>query len=324
MNRRRFVVSQRARWLGAVGVLLAAFTLAWLAWGLRPATTDASLPAVPPGPSAAVQPAPDFRTGMAPRQIPERGTGPPGISTDVLGNAPDLRRIYDQYIGSTDGRQRRIAARAFDACIPAFLPNAEQAPSPEPLIRALPAAGQRAEREAAYRGLFARCQRFLSESRADLEQTREDLQRDPQTQAPGQRAKEALFAGRLDEVERRIAEAAAGADPADVESLDGLALRLAKARKPEAPDAALIQRARIVDAALPWVACDLGLDCSAGSLWALQLCASEGLCDGDALARMSARFAMSAADLVLVQQQRTRLLALIRSGRVLTTTGLLP
>jgi hypothetical protein len=106
-------------------------------------------------------------------------------------------------------------------------------------------------------------------------------------------------------------------------SLSGIAARLAAQRNAAGTEPALAQRAAAVDAALPGVACDLGLDCSASSLSALEMCAVQGLCDGDLNSRMALRSG-AAADPLEVQQQRERLLALIRTGRPLTTADLLP
>ncbi len=242
---------------------------------------------------------------------------------DSDANAQDLRRIYDDYAGSSDPRQRRVAARAFAACIPAFIPNAGETPSPEPLINSLPSAG-RAEREMAYRTLFARCHAFLTERRDTLGAMQDQMQRDTGSQEPGLRAQEALLAGRLDQVGPLVSEALSSADPAAVAALSGLTERLVQSRGAGTVDASSLLRARAVDAALPAVACDLGLDCGFQSLRALQLCAVEGLCDGDVAARMQARYGQGAVAPAAVDAERTRLEALIRSGRPLTVADLLP
>ncbi len=83
-------------------------------------------------------------------------------------------------------------------------------------------------------------------------------------------------------------------------------------------------RARAVDAALPAVACELGLDCDSQSLRALQLCAVEGLCEGDVVARMQARYGQADIDPAAVDAEKARLVALVRSGRPLTVADLLP
>ena len=191
------------------------------------------------------------------------------------------------------------------------------------MIAALPSE-HRVEREAAYRSLFARCHRFLTEDRAALDAQRQALRRDPQNEDAGMRAHQAVLAGDRSRVESLVSEALSSTDPAAIEALAGIAARIVQARQTDGVDPALLQRARAVDAALPWVACDLGLDCSAQSLWALQLCAVEGQCEGDFEARLSARMAPGTVDADAVQQQRARLLELIRSGRTLGTVDLLP
>jgi hypothetical protein len=242
---------------------------------------------------------------------------------ESAGGIPDMKQVFDAYAGSSDPRERRIAARAFDTCVPAFLPGRGESPSPEGVIGMLPAA-RRAEREVSYRLLYASCASFLRESRPSLMGLLEELQADPELQEPGLRAQDELIAGRYERIEPLVSEALASGDPAGVASLAGLAARLALLRNPEASDRDLMQRARAVDEALPWVACDLGLDCSANSFGALQLCAVQGLCDGDMLSRLMRQAMADEVDLAEVRVQHARLLALVRSGRALDTVDLLP
>jgi len=251
----------------------------------------------------------------------QRRAAPP--YRDPVSSAPDFKRVFDQYIESTDSRERRNAVRAFEACVPAFLPAPGHAASPEPYLAALPSAN-RTVREAAYRTLFARCQPLLAAERSALVAMSDALQRDTRNEAPGAGAKEAALAGRLDAVEPLVSQALNNADPAAVASLAGLAEQLARQRSPDAPDDATLQRAREVDAALPLVACDLGLDCSERSLWALQLCAAQGWCEGDVAARLTARNAFGSVDRDEVEKQRLRLVGLIRSGRTLHTADVIP
>jgi hypothetical protein len=313
---------RRARLFALLAVAVAS-TLIWLLWqaGAAPeprgATGNGTTRSAAP-PLSAIQ-----ATGGAKNHDTAAAGAKLADPSDPAGGALDLKRVFDDYIGSADPRQRRMAVRAFEACVPAFLSGAGQSPSPEPLIEALPS-DHRAEREAAYRALFARCHRLLADGRASLDGTWKMLARDAQNQAPGQRAQEAVLAGRVDLIEPMVAEALSGVDPAAVESLAGLAARLVSMRQPEGADAATQQRAREVDAALPWVACDLGLDCDAQSLRALQLCAAEGLCEGDVAVRLTVRMAPGSVDPDAVQQQRARLLGLIRGGRTLGTADLLP
>jgi hypothetical protein len=308
-----------------MSMLIAALAAAagWAAWQLLQPDADIA----PSRPAASVAPALDSNVAPGARAASAAAAASQPVAAesahaDALGSAPDLRRLHDQYASSADPQQRRIAARALGACVPAFLPSAGQAPSAEPLIRALPAA-QKSEREAAYRTLYARCSRFMDESRAGLVAAHEASQRDPEMREPGARAAQALLDGRTAQAERLIAEAAASRDPVAIGSLSGVAVRLARDRDPDQSDASLMQAARAVDAALPLVACDLGLDCSANSLWSLQLCATQGFCQGDLPARLAAQAAGDSADPTLVQQQRQRLLALLRNGR-LSPGDLLP
>jgi hypothetical protein len=311
----------RRRWTFVLVAALAAAT-GWAAYRLLQADADIAPRTSAANPPHALAPGAAVSRAQVAAVAAQPGR-PADAHADPLGSAPDLRRLYDQYAGSADPRQRRIAARAFGACVPAFLPSAGQAPSPEPLIQALPAA-QRGEREAAYRTLFARCSRFMDEGRAELTAAHQAMQRDVDVREPGMRAMQAMLAGRIEEADRAIREATTGGDPAAIEALSGLAVRIARERNPDQSDAALVQVARAVDAALPAVACDLGLDCSATSLWSVQLCATEGRCQGDLLARLAARNESDAVDPALLQQQRQRMLVLLRSGRALGVDDLLP
>jgi hypothetical protein len=314
-------VRRAALWIAAALLSIAA-ALAWWSAG-TPAQQQSR---------AQSQPAPGAATGP---QSSSASTSPTQPTTtisaaaprkaepaDPIGGAPDLKRVFDEYAASGDARGRRVAARAFSACFPAFLPANAQTPSPEPLIQALPAQ-QRTEREASYWSLFARCRGFLGDGRAALEDTQKQLQASSESEEPGWRAQEDLLAGRTDHIDTLVSRGLSASDPAAVAAMSGVAGRLAAVRNPEASDADLSLRARAVDAALPLVACDLGLDCSAGSLPSLQLCAAEGVCEGDLATRIARRNADN-VDAARVQAQRVRLLALIRSGRALTAADLLP
>ena len=311
----------RSRFIAALVLAGAGFVI-WLAWRAvnLPLSPPALLPALDPWVVTPRTPSPPPNPVNA---VPDpRSAATPLEAADPLGSAPDLKRVFDEYITRADPRQRRVAVRALDACVPAFRPGAGQSASADPLIRALPA-GQPSAREDAYRTLFARCHRLLAEGRAALDETRQTLQGDPQNQPPGQRAQEAALIGQPDRVEALVGEALNRADPAALASLAGLAARIAPQRQRDAVDPGALQRAREIDLALSLVACDLGLDCSSQSLGALQMCATEGLCEGDATARLMARAAPGSVDAAAVQQQRMRLLGLLQSGRPLGLNDLL-
>ena len=291
----------------------------WLwfdAWESPPsgASGRADLPASMPQPAAAR--APVSTADVSGAVPPQRASVP-----DPIGAAPDLKRVFDEYRDSSNFRERKVAARAFGACVPAFLAADEQTPSPEPLIRALPQENRNA-REAAYWVLFARCRNFLGDGRAALEGQLRELKASTEAQEPGVRAQEDLLAGRTDRIDALVAQGLSANDAAAVAGMAGVAAALASARDPDGSDADLALRARAVDAALPLVACDLGLDCSAASLQSLQMCALQGSCEGDLAARFAQR--SEGIDPSRVQQERARLLALIRGGRPLAAADVLP
>ena len=234
-----------------------------------------------------------------------------------MGTASDLRGVFDANIDSADEARRRLALRAHAACVPAFLPQAGEPPSPEPLIQSLPAS-LRAEREAAYRALFARCYRFFGDGRASLDPMRDRVTGAAQWQEPGVRVRAALGRGDRDDALALLGAALNGADAAGVASLSGVAAALLEGRG----DPALAARARAIDAALVLAACDLGMHCGVDALRALQMCAVESRCDGDVPARVMAQEASTVSDAAALQHERARLLALLRSGHTLTAADL--
>ena len=286
-----------------------------------PSTGDAVPPLGPRAAPSAIEQTSRKQVRAPSHEAPASAPSPRG--GDPVGGASDLRRVFDGGIGSADVLLRRAAADAFAACVPAFLAGDGDTPSPEPLIGALPPA-LRSEREAAYRTLYARCHGFLGQGRAPLIDLQQRLQAERQLRQPGLQAQEDLLAGRYERVDPLVAEALRAGDPAAVASLAGLASRLVLSRHPDTSDAEGLPQARAVDAALPLVACDLGLDCGVDSLGALQLCAAQGLCEGDLRARLLSRTASDGLDGAAVDAQRARLLALIRSGRGSRAVDLIP
>ena len=293
--------------VAAVGVLLAVL------WRSGGPPASALPPMAPPAPPVTL-PAP--LPVSEPAAAPAVATVAPARAAPTLdGTAPDLRRLYDDHASSEDAGARRMAARAFTACIPLFVPASGTTPSPEPLIDSLPASA-RAEREQAYRTLFARCHGFVGERAETVAGMQARLAGDRPAQDPGTRARAALLSGDVEAAGRIAAEVLSAADPAAVASFSGVAIRLAQGSG-SAADFASVQHALAVDAALPLVACELGLDCSAQSLPALQLCAVEGACSGDLPARLATRLGAAGPDPAAVEAQRERLRKLLVRGGTL-------
>ena len=242
---------------------------------------------------------------------------------DDLGVAPDLKRVYDAHIDSADPRLRQVAVRALGACVPAFLPGPGETPSPEALIRALPANG-RLEREAAYRTLYARCASLLGMGRDTLLALQRSVLAADASREAGVRAMSDLAAGNDDVANQRVGLALASGDPAAVAALSGVAQAWAQGSSAAPAVADRRAAARALDAALPWVACDLGLACGSDSLLALQACASQGQCEGDMPTRLAGAALADPAEAATIQAQRRRLMGLLKAGRALSLADLLP
>ncbi|MBC7730116.1 MAG: hypothetical protein H7242_21405 [Microbacteriaceae bacterium] len=245
---------------------------------------------------------------------------------DPLAESQDLLQIFQHYRDSNDPRLKAAARRAFSACTPAFLPRPGETPSPEPLIAALPPT-QRMAREESVRSLYARCQSFMGLGRGALLTLRGDLAADGGLLEAGQHVDDQLAAGNVEQASRWATQALRGNDAASIASIAGpvgTLLEKLPSLRASADTAADRTLAADVAAALPLLACDLGMDCSNRSLAALQLCASEGQCEGDAQGRFLARAGVDSDRMAAVQAQRRRLLDLYRQGKPPAAGELLP
>ena len=310
-------------------VAAAAVLVAWH-WVTRPPPAFAAAGADASAPLAlsAAQSAP-IRRGVPPEPTtagPQTDAQSRSWLRDDLGVAQDLKRFYDAHIDSADPRLRQAAVRALGACVPAFLPGPGETPSPEALIRALPATG-RLEREAAYRNLYARCASMLGMGRDSLLALQRTVLAADASREAGARAISDLAAGNDDVANQRVGLALASGDPAAVAALSGVVQAWAQRSSAAPAGAERLAAARSLDAAMPWVACDLGLACGGDSLLALQACASQGQCEGDMPNRQSGSSLgdpAQTAEAAAIQAQRRRLLALLKAGRALSLADLHP
>ena len=311
-------------WVGLLSVA-AATGLAWLQ---QPPPNP--LPEAPVAPLARKLPSLPSLPANGEATSPRDGAASAVVKSvapaDPLAESPDLLQVFQHYRNSHDPRLKAAAQRAFTACMPAFLPGPGETPSPEPMIAALPPA-QRTAREEALRVLYARCQSFMGLGRDALLRLRGDLAADGGLRDAGQQVDDELAAGNVEQASRWATRALRSGDPAAIESiaapLERLLEKLSSAR---AGTDAAFDRAAAADiaAALPLVACDLGMDCSNRSLAALQLCAAQAQCQGDTEARFLARAAVDPGRTLAVQAQRRRLLDLYRQGRLPAAGDLLP
>ncbi|MGB3429389.1 MAG: hypothetical protein WBA53_14585 [Burkholderiaceae bacterium] len=298
----------RSRSLAPIGWIVAAvfagvaLLFYWMAPDERPikvrgpATADHAIPpppALPPPPKVA-----------RPRAEPDN-------PNDVLGRATDFKAVYTRYRDSRDPIERALAGRAHRACFPAFMPPHGKAPSTAYVLNALPKE-HREERRAAVEELFARCRSFLVQplDAAEVVGTAERVTNGDLASA-GSAARWALMRGDRAKSEELIEQALRTKEPYAIQSLSGMSTLLVN-------DGARGAQAEVTDAALALVACDLGASCGANSLLALQLCATEGRCEGTARERMIER--LGPVDMEAVEVERKRLRALFDSGRASITS----
>jgi len=223
---------------------------------------------------------------------------------DTLAESNDLYAIYRRHLFA-DGPVERVAAwRAWSACAAFIVPGASRA-TPEAIAAGFGDGPTIAQRLEAWRSLQARCQGFVQMS--DAEQAAEaatmrTMHNRGQARSRAEAARGLLELGDRDNALRQVTEAVASGDPQEIRELSGLAERFQRAG---AEDGSL-PHDPVRDAALAVVACDLGLDCSAGSLLALRLCAVQGHCQGDAVERTLADFGSLDAQAVAAERGRLR------------------
>jgi hypothetical protein len=231
-------------------------------------------------------------------------------ATDLLAGFDDLHRAFDRLSAQGDVAAQAAAARAWQACVPAFLPGDGARASLDARLALLPADPLRGKREAALRALWSRCQGFFTSPRDRLLAQAATLR--AQRRFVGEREMQLLAAGEPDAALASADELLASGDVRALAALSGFARRWLDARHVASSPVAR-HAADATDAALALLDCDLGADCGERSLGALQLCAAEALCEGSELERRLARPGPS-VDRASVDRERRRLAATLRDG----------
>jgi hypothetical protein len=239
-----------------------------------------------PGIGLAMPHAPTLPAPRLARATPTAG------ATERLANplerSADLRAFYMRYKDSTLAEERHIARRAWNACFPTFIGPEGQAATLESVTAGVPrhdpsAAG----RVEAYRELMGRCKGFADIGRAALldETARQQTAADKGLAlAPGELAAKYLREGDRARALRTAHSALASRDPATIASL-GEFVDQFLVQQVDAQRAAQDERPDLRALAFAMAACRLGLECGAGSLTALQQCASGGNCSGGVMER---------------------------------------
>lgn len=204
-----------------------------------------------------------------------------------------LRETYSALSSSARPSERAHAYEIWKTCVPTFMGGGSQRPSLDRAVSGLPAAAQYDLQRKAYADLYNQCAPFFSEANDVLIRQSGQLaalQANGEMSTLASRAKLALSLGDRDESLAWAESALASRDPQEMFDLAGLTVAFLNIPKTRSDEIEATSR----DAALALAACQMGLDCSAGSLVALRLCAFEGFCDADGLDRIRRRFGHSA------------------------------
>ena len=293
-----------------LGVAAAAAASAWM-YANRPLATEPSAVArrTVVSPLGSITP---FAQMAAPLAL-----SVPLQSGTVLGNAlqktHDLRQIYEQYRDSKNPLERNMAYRAWSACFPAFIaPQGGLVPI-ETITARLPAQGQDA-RAAAYREIWARCKSFSDLPRQKLlaeTQFQKDVWLSGQAHAPGDSAARSYMAGDAAGALSVARAALVTQDPYAIDSLREFVIHYwwdHNDQHPESP----VNRPDLRALAFSVAACQMGLECGATSLTAVQQCANTGACSGTTVDRFMQNLP-SQADRDALTLESRRLQEAIRS-----------
>ena len=240
--------------------------------------------------------------------------------TPKLGNplerSDNLRKIYESFRDSRYGFERSVAFRAWSACFPQFMSADGQAVSLENLTQALPVnAPNNAARIDAYREMRRRCEAFFELSRDDVitfTQRQSDLWKKGEALDPGELALKYLKADDKPKALAVVRDVLSSRDAYAIASMREFVHQFLVLQV----DAQVLPsntRTDLKSLGLAVAACDLGLDCTAESLTALQLCAHSGYCSGGVIDRY-AESLPNPTDLERLTEESRRVAAAIASG----------
>jgi len=291
-----------AVWLGVGALLGGLWGAAW--WANR---APGSPPAGPPAPSPAGEATPVRAADSAvSRPVPAGPAAAPQWH-DPLSRASDLHALAQRWRSSAVPGDRANAWRAWSSCA-VFAGGGPVLPTPESLAAGFADSAAASQRLEALRLLQARCQGFAGETASDAA-AMQAMHARGEARSHAEAARALLDVGEREAALRQVAEAAASGDPQEIRELSGLVERFRR----DAAEGEALPSEPLRDAALALVACDLGLDCSADSLWATRLCALHGQCGGDLVERTLAGF--GPLDRQALQAERDALAVQLRSGR---------
>lgn len=274
--------------------------------------------------SPAAGAAPHIAPKSAPAALhaPDAALVPDAEATRLLANplerSEDLRAIYNQFKNSKNAAERYTAYRAWSACFPTFIAPQGQVISIDKLSQALPANEPNLNaRIDAYRALQGRCKSFSDMSREQILNTTQQQQEAMNRGAilsPGEIAAKELSEGKPENALQLARAIVASQDPFAINSLREFIHQYAVLQI-DAQTAHSEDRHDLRALAFSFAACHMGLECGPGSLTALQICASQGECNGGVIERYLQAMPNQADRDALLAESR-RVLEAIRAGDV--------
>ena len=216
------------------------------------------------------------------------GNSAPQSPGNLLETTNNLRDLYESFKDSNVPAGRNIAYRAWTACFPTFIGPEGRPVTVDSLLRGLPVYAENNEvRRAAYRSLHQRCGGFALLSREEalrITRQQQDAWNKGESLAPGELATKYLRDGELEYALMVARDVIASKDAFATSSLHDFVNQFL-VRQVDAQSEPSRERPDLRSLAFSIAACQIGLECGADSLTALQLCANTGQCEGGVVDR---------------------------------------
>ena len=207
---------------------------------------------------------------------------------NLLETTTNLRELYESFKDSDNALGRNIAYRAWTACFPTYIGPEGQPVTVDSLLQGLPVYAENNEvRRAAYRSLYQRCGGFTLMSREEALRTtrqQQDSWNKGDSLAQGELASKYLRDGDLEHALTVARDVIASKDAYATSSLPDF-INQFFSRQVDAQSEPSRERPDLRSLAFSIAACQIGLECGAESLTAIQLCANTGQCEGSVVDR---------------------------------------
>ena len=228
------------------------------------------------------------RSAQSSRPVATGEKSAPQLPGNLLETTNNLRDLYESFKDSDNAVGRNIAYRAWTACFPTYIGPEGRPVTVDSLLQGLPVYAENNElRHAAYRSLHQRCGGFASMSREEALRTtrqQQDSWSKGDSLAPGELATKYLRDGDVDRALMVARDVIASKDAYAASSLHDF-INQFFVRQVDAQAEPSRERPDLRSLAFSIAACQIGLECGAESLTAIQLCANTGQCEGSVVDR---------------------------------------